>query len=237
MQNHARMLAGHGREPSQGLAQGAKEQRQPLHVALPKGLFEYLGHDQAIFQRVASARGCLGAIAQNTESARSRADHVRGVQMQPVPWAKAMARPQESRVAQHQTRGQKSVAQKLLRAIEIGQYLVQQPRSLGKPRFEPCELVHGKQRGNGVETPGAFAHLHVAGHAVGDTVVANQLAHLFGALAKPRGSKGIQKRSQRAHGQPHLPGFVQELVPAALNGSVAMFKVRGRRRCGFLHEA
>jgi hypothetical protein len=116
-----------------------------------------------------------------------------------VPKTETVAGSQKARVAQHQARGQKSIAQELLRPVEIPKNFVEQSRALGQPRFQFREFIRTQQRGNGVQVPGAVARLDVTGDVVGDAMIANELANLFRAQAKTGGPQAIEKSRQWAN--------------------------------------
>ena len=176
-----------GASAVQRVAQRAEERRQPLDVAVAERVGQHARDDDAILERVAGARGRLGAVAEHPRSAPSAAAHqVGGVQVQAAVAAArldAVARAQEARVAEHQLGRQQPSSSSALRAVQIGQQRVEQPRALGQARLDAPATRSADDQQRDRRAPGPLHALRVAVDVVGDAVLVDQL---LGLVPAPR---------------------------------------------------
>ena len=226
--------------PGRAVAQQALDHRaegrgHPLHLQRAEGLGKLLADDQPVLQQIAQARGRLGALADHPPAAVGRARQVEGHHMQPAVARRAHAvhRPQVLRMRQHQRGRQQAVMQQVLRAVEIGQRRVEQPRALAHAGLDVAPLVGRDQQRQQLQRPGACALAAFGIDVVGRAVLAHPALH-------PRQARGQIQPAGHAVGLeeafPHRRqagggrrGSGSDEHPAQL---VMMSGRSGQRRCG-----
>ena len=121
---------------------------------------EQFRHDAAeppaVLQRVRETVGKTGAVRQHMPRAVRAHAQVGGIELQqsrPDRRSRHAARPQERRIGVHQRRRQHAIGQQALRAIQIGQHRIQQPRALRQSGFERGEFRLRQRQRDRVEAP------------------------------------------------------------------------------------
>ena len=120
-------------EGCEGVADGAEERGEALHAAVAENVGHGAGDDEAVFQCVAGAGGGLRAISDDAEAAVGGAADVGGIEVQPsaVGNVHAMKRAEVTAVAEDELGRDEAVAEKLLRAVEIGKKVIEKAGRAG----------------------------------------------------------------------------------------------------------
>ena len=106
----------------------AEERRQPAHLHVAEQARNRPRHDQAVFQRIAGARGRLGAIAEHPPRAVGAARDLHRVKAQPAAAGgrDAAHRPDEFGRARHRRRRQRAFLDQPALAINVAQDQIEQ---------------------------------------------------------------------------------------------------------------
>ena len=81
--DHTRVFPVRRRQVRQGLTQQAEERGEPVRVRIAEQAGYQAGHHRTVFQRVAGAGGCLGAVIEYPDAAIGRTRQIGRVQDQP----------------------------------------------------------------------------------------------------------------------------------------------------------
>ena len=210
-QDDAGVVAVVGGEGFEGVAQGAEEGGKAADAAVTEDIGEGAGDDDAVFEGVAGAGGCLGAVADDPEGAVGGASDVGGVEVEPavvgdvgsVEWA------EEAAMGEDEFGGEESVVDQALGAVEVGDDGVEEAGALGEGAFDPVPFGSAEDEGDGVEVPGAVHAGGVAVDVVGDAVVVDELFGGLPAALELCGAKVVEE--------------VDEHLPVGADGAVAFF--------------
>jgi len=174
------VLRGEGFE---GIAHGAEEGGDALDAAIAENVGESAGDDETIFEGVAGAGGSLGAIGDDPELTVGRAGDVGGVDVKPAVAGEVgvMNGAQKAGMSEDEFGRDESVAEKFLRAVDIGEEDIEEAGALGEAGFETGPFDGIEEEGDGVKVPGAVHAGGIAVDVIGDTVVVNELARGFPA--------------------------------------------------------
>ncbi len=83
-------------------------------------------------------------------------------------------------------RREQSLANQVLRAIQVGQDQIEQVSALGERGGQRVPFALGQQQRQGVEFPETVGPLGKAGHALQEAVFAEQASRLLLPLGEPR---------------------------------------------------
>ena len=148
---------------------------QALHRHGLKGLGKLARDQQAVFQQIAQARGCFGALRQHPPAAVRAARQVkRGeCQMLAAHGCHALHGVQIAGVALHQRGGQHAGFEQALRAVGVGHDVFEQAHALQHARLDllPAQRVHHQRQQ--VERPRALGPVGIGVDVVRDAVVAH----------------------------------------------------------------
>lgn len=200
-----------------------------------------VGMRDAVGERRADAGRRLGVAVDDAPAAGSVAGEVDGVELQ-VPGLRmdALAGAQEGRIGQHQRGRDQAVAQKPLRAVDVGQDGVEQARTLRQRLFQPAPLARADDQRHQIDGPALVRRARVGEDVVGDTDLMHALveaARAAGDLVAGEPAQRIDERApvlaDGAVGREHL------VVYAGGRQAVAAEQVGGggqRARCEYAHD-
>ena len=178
--------------------QGAVGAGQALHLHGLKGLRELARDGQPVFQQVAQARRCLGALRYHPPHAVRPTRQVEGgdVQMGIAHGLGAVHGAQVAGVPLHQGRGQQPVGQQALGAIDVGHHVFEHPHPLQYTGLDLLPALRRHDQREQVKRPGALGGTGVGIDVVGDAVVADLAVQGGGAavqVAETVGAQGFEK--------------------------------------------
>ena len=162
---HQRLTVG-----TQAREQGLIGMDQLGHSELLEGVRKLLPHEVAVFQQITQPRRGLGALGHEVPAPRRTPDEIEGHQMQVMPLRDAVHGAEVAWMALHQGRGQQTIAQQLLSAVDVLQNALQQLRALQDAGRERGPFGGGNQQGQEIDFPRALGALAVGIDVVADAV-------------------------------------------------------------------
>jgi hypothetical protein len=213
-QHHQRRLAVGRGAVGEGFLQGAEVTGQVLHAQFAVQLRQGAGDDLPVLQRVAGARGRLGAVGEHVPAAVGVARQVHGiaVQVDAAGHRQTAAGPEEVGVAVDQFGGQHALGEQALLAVEVGQHRVEQPPALRHAGGDAGPFLGGQQVGQQVQLPGAVGALGVGVDVVGHAVFLDLPRQQGLALLQLRGAGAFQALDQALPVRAHAARGVQQFV-------------------------
>jgi hypothetical protein len=144
------------------------------------------------------------------------------------------ARAQIARIGIKQAGRQVPLAEKTLRAVDIGEDGVEQARALNGARLDRAPFGFRDDERDEIERPGTLDALGLAIDGVADAVLPQQAARFVAQLADLAGIEGGQAIDQELPMRTDLSRSGDELVPdraGAIAHSGDIAEQRGLRRC------
>ena len=194
-------------------AQFAKERREAFDVHLAVEARKRLRDDEAVFQRVARARGRLRAIAQHPPAPVGPAADVGGVEPQPALARRRDAAHRGDEVGRSGQRGggQHALGDQAALAIDVGEHAFEQFGALGDAVRDLAPFGFGNHQRHAAERPHPLGRLalHAIGHAaIADAPVGGgeALRDLAGFERRERLQQPLPMRAARAVGADELVG-------------------------------
>ncbi len=132
-------------------------------------------NDQPVFQRIARAGRILRTVCHHPPAPVRRSGQIGGVEMQmdAIRHHRAMHGAQEAALTEDQLRRDEPLLQQGLRAVEIGQDLVEQARTLNQSGLHLGPLFRRDEQRQPVQLPGPLWPAGIAVDVVGDAAVLN----------------------------------------------------------------
>ncbi len=200
-----------------------EEGRQTHAVA---GFEQIAGHvcvHDAVGERVADAGRGLGVVVDDAPAAVGLTRKVDGIEVQ-VSRVRvdAVAGAEEGRIGEQQRRRDQAIAQKLLRAVGVGENGVEQTRALDERRLEGAPFGAGKDEGDKVDLPAFSRRGRVGKDVVRDAHLAHSPIELVGALRLLGGGQFGESCKEALPVRADLPvGIHQFVIAAAAQAGIA----------------
>ena len=134
---------------------------------------------------------------------------------------KSVARSQETRLREHQLRGEVPLAQQALRSVEIGEHAVEQRGALRDGGLDRAPLANREQQRKRIELPRAIHAERVAVDVVGDAVLSDQPIGLTPAPQRLVAAEPRERTHQPAPVRAQFARRQRHLVPVARDARVA----------------
>jgi hypothetical protein len=146
--------------------------------------------DQPVLQRIAGARGRLGAVAQHPPPPVGTAPEVGGVDVRPAAAGRGDAAhgADEVQAAGDGGGGQQALGHQTALAVDVGQHRLQHRGALGDAGGDLVPLGLGQDERQGIERPVALGLLAI--DAVGGAGIADVAAGETEAVARVAGREG-----------------------------------------------
>ncbi|MNP38601.1 hypothetical protein D3C76_1321230 [compost metagenome] len=166
----------------------------------------------------------MRAIGGYPPAAIGRARQINGEQMQKstVRRLDALAGPEEIVVAKYQFGRQQTFGDQALRAIEIGQYCIEQARTLGDTGRQLLPLIGGNHMGQQVQLPWPIGALGIGVDVIGDAVFLDLSGQQRLTLHQLRGCAALQLVEQSTPVRPNGTAVVEQFVIGARRQRVAV---------------
>ena len=146
----------------------AEEGREALHVHLAIEPRQRAGQHEPVFQRIASARGGLRAVAQHPPAPVRPTAHIGGIEAHPAA-ARRLDAPHganEIGRARHGGGGQGAIGDEICGAVDVGEDALEQFGALFDAGANLLPVVFGDQQGHVAKRPTALARFPM--HPIGD---------------------------------------------------------------------
>ena len=172
-------------ERRQALLLVAEEIGDMLDAQVAEHFREDARHDEAVFQRIAGARGGLRAVGDHPPVAVGRPGQIDGVVVQPdiARRLDAVAGPQVAVLAIDQRRRQQTLGEQGLRPVEVGQHGVEHGGALGDRHRHLGPLLRRDDQRHRVQGPRPVGPIGRGIDVVGDAVFQDAPVDEFQALA------------------------------------------------------
>ncbi len=200
----------------QAVAHRGEKLREVLHLEVAEELRKGTRDNDAVLERVARARGRLGAIADHPPVAVGRARQIRGIEVQHhvAGVLDAAAGTQVSRVAIDQRGRQQPFLEQVLLAVYVEQHLVEQRRALHDPSLDAAPFLLGQDHRQEIELPRPVGALRIGVDVVSDAVLAHLFVYRVQPLARALGGPGRELLDQGTPVRARRVRRLDELVVA-----------------------
>ena len=218
----------------QAVAQRGEELREVLHLEVAEKLRESARDDDPVLERIAGARGRLGAVVDHPPAAVGRTGDVCRVDVQHhlARSLRPVAGAHEPGVPVDQRRRQQAFAEQALLAVNVDEDLVEQRRALHDRRLDPAPLLLRQDHRQEIQLPRAVGALRIGVHVVGDAVLAHLAVHRVQPLAHALGRPGRELLDHRLPVLARRIRRLEQLVVAFGSGLIFAEQLAGHPGAG-----